>query len=173
MDPYPIYLLAVNVLAFLLFTVDYWACMRTEREELIDHRVLSAFALVGGGVGMLVAFLVWDRRVNKNNVAWRLMAIIGIAAWVLATLCVYGIVRLDVASLVAPFDLGGLAPLSVYLLIVNVVTLVLFIYDKRRAEQGQVKKRIEVVLLPGSSSHDRSSNCSGPLSAARRNCLAG
>ena len=151
MDPYSIYLLVVNALAFLLFTADFWAYMRTEREELIDHRVLSVFALIGGGVGMLVAFLVWDRRVNKNNVAWRLMAIIGIVAWVLVTLCVYGIVRLDLASLVAPYDLGGLAPLSVYLLVVNFVTLALFIYDKRRAEQGQVKKRIPEVVLLGLS----------------------
>ena len=151
MDPYLIYLLVVNALAFLLFTIDYRFCMRTGREELIDHRILSAFALVGGGVGMLGAFLVWDRRVNKNNVAWRLMAIVGIVAWALVTLCVYGVVRLDAASLVAPLDLGGLAPLGVYLLIVSLVTLVLFIYDKLRAEQGRVDKRIPELVLLGLS----------------------
>lgn len=151
MDPYLIYLLVMNALAFLLLTIDYHVCMRTGREELIDHRILSAFALIGGGVGMLGAFLVWDRRVNKNNVAWRLMAIIGIVAWTLVTLCVYGIIRLDAASLVAPLDLGSLAPLGVYLLAVNLVTLALFIYDKLRAEQGRVDKRVPEVVLLGLS----------------------
>lgn len=58
MASYPIYLLAVNALAFLLLTVDFYVCMRTGREELIDNRTLSAFALLGGGIGMLGAFLV-------------------------------------------------------------------------------------------------------------------
>lgn len=83
---------------------------------------------------MLGAFLVWDRKVNKNNVAWRLMAVVGIVAWTLVTLCVYGVRRLDAASLMAPLDLAGLAPLGVYFLAVNLVTLALFIYDKLRAE---------------------------------------
>lgn len=48
--------------------------MRTGREELIDHRALSVFVLVDGSIGMLEAFLVWDRRVNEGNVAWRLIA---------------------------------------------------------------------------------------------------
>lgn len=151
MDPYLIYLLVVNALAFLLLTIDYHVCMRTGREELIDHRILSVFALIGGGVGMLVAFLVWDRRVNKNNVAWRLMAVIGIVVWALVTLCVYGVIKLNVASLVAPLDLGDLAPLGVYLLVANLVTLALFIYDKLRAEQGRVDKRIPEVVLLGLS----------------------
>lgn len=151
MDPCLIYLLVVNALAFLLLTIDYHVCMRTGREELIDHRILSVFALIGGGIGMLVAFLVWDRRVNKNNVAWRFMAIIGIVAWALVSLCVYGIIKLDVASLVAPLDFDGLASLGVYLLVVNLVTLALFIYDKLRAEQGRVDKRIPEVVLLGLS----------------------
>ena len=151
MDPYLIYLLVVNALAFLLLTIDFHVCVRTGRDELIDHRLLSAFALVGGGVGMLAAFLVWDRKVNKDNVAWRFMALIGIVAWTLITLCVYGVVRLDASSLVAPLDLGGLAPLGVYLLVANLVTLALFIYDKLRAEQGRGHSRVPEVVLLGLS----------------------
>lgn len=151
MTPYPTFLLVVNALAFLLLTVDFHVCMRTGREELIDHRVLGAFALLGGGVGILGASLVWDRRVNKNNVAWRLMAIIGIVVWTLVTLCVYGVVRLDPASLAAPLDPGALAPLGVYLLAVNLVTFALFVYDKLRAEQGRARSRVPEVVLLGLS----------------------
>lgn len=151
MDPYLTYLLVVNALAFLLLTIDFQVCVRTGRDELIDHRLLSAFAPIGGGAGMLAAFLVWDRRVNKDNVAWRFMAVIGIIAWTLITLCVYGVVRLDAASLVAPLDLGSLAPLGVYLLVVNLTTLALFSYDKLRAEQGCGRSRVPEVVLLGLS----------------------
>lgn len=151
MDPYLIYLLAVNALAFVLFTIDFFATWATGRDELIDHRVLSAFALLGGGAGMLGAFLVWDRRVTKDNVAWRLMAIIGVIIWALVTLCVYGVVQLDVASLVVPLDLGSLTPLWVYLAAINVVTFCVFAYDKAQARLHNVPGRVPefaLLLLP-------------------------
>lgn len=150
-DPYLIYLLVVNALVFLLLMIDYHACMRMGREGLIDHRIHGAFAFIGGGVGMLGVFLIWGRRVNKNNVAWRLTAIIGIAMWSFVTLCAHGVVRLDAAFLLAPLDLGHLASMGVYLLVVNLVTFALFIYDKLQAEQGWIDKRIPEIALFGFS----------------------
>lgn len=49
--------------------------------ELSDYRALSLFAVAGGGVGMLLAFLLWDRHVVKDNVAWRFIAVLGIIVW--------------------------------------------------------------------------------------------
>ena len=100
---------------------------------------------------MLGVFLIWDRRVNKNNVAWRLMAVIGIVMWSLVTLCAYGVVRLDAAFLLAPLDLGCLVSMGVYLLVVILVTLALLIYDKLQAEQGRIDKRVPEVALLGFS----------------------
>lgn len=40
--------------------------------------MLSLFAVVGGGVGMLVAFLLWDRHVVQGNVAWRYIVVLGV-----------------------------------------------------------------------------------------------
>lgn len=109
MDPYLIYLLSVNAVAFLAFTIDFLLYKFAGR-ELVDHRVLSLFAVAGGGVGMLLAFLLWDRHVVKDNVAWRFIAVLGIIVWAFLTLCVYGVVRLDVEALFAPLDLASLAP---------------------------------------------------------------
>ena len=49
MISYPTYLLIVNAFAFLLFTIGFHICMRTGREEFIDHGPLSTFSLFGGG----------------------------------------------------------------------------------------------------------------------------
>ena len=145
MGPYLIYLLTVNVVAFLAFTIDFLLYKFADR-ELVDHRLLSLFAVAGGGVGMLLAFLLWDRHVVKDNVAWRLIAVLGIIVWALVTLCVYGVVRLDVEALLAPLDLGALAPIGIYVLAMSAVTFCVFAYDKWQAEHGGWRVR-EFVLL--------------------------
>lgn len=151
MDPYVTYLFAVNILAFLFHTLDYHVCMGAGREELIDHRVLSVFAIIGGGAGMLAAFLVWDRRVNKNNVAWRFIAIIGVIIWALITFYVHGIVEFDTASLISPIDFCDLVPLVIYFIAVNLATFAAFVYDKLRARQGRVRDRLPELALLGLS----------------------
>lgn len=146
MDPYLIYLLAVNVVAFLAFTIDFLLYKFADC-ELVDHRVLSLCAVVGGGVGMLLAFLLWDRHVVKDNVAWRFIAVLGIIVWTLVTLCVYGVVRLDVGGLLAPLDLTLLVPVGIYVLAMSAVTFCVFVYDKWQAEHGGWRVREFVLLL--------------------------
>ena len=145
MDPYLIYLLAVNVVAFLAFTIDFLLYKFAGR-ELVDHRVLSLCAVAGGGAGMLLAFLLWDRHVVKGNVGWRFVAVLGVMVWALVTLCVYGVVRLDVEALLAPLDLASLAPVGIYVLAMSAVTFCVFAYDKWQAEHGGWRVR-EFVLL--------------------------
>ncbi|WP_219722284.1 DUF1294 domain-containing protein [Enorma phocaeensis] len=144
MDPYLMYLLAVNAVAFLAFTIDFLLYKFADR-EFVDHRVLSLFA-VAGGVGMLLAFLLWDRHAIKDNVAWRFVAVLGIIVWALVTPCVYGVVRLDVEALLAPLNLGALVPIGIYVLVMSAVTFCVFVYDKRQAEHGGWRVR-EFALL--------------------------
>lgn len=146
MDPYLIYLLAVNVLAFLVFTIDFLLYKFADR-ELVDHRVLSLCAVVGGGAGMLLAFLLWDRHVVKDNVAWRFIAVLGVIVWALVTLCVYGVVRLEVGALLVPLNLESLVPISIYVLVMSVVTFCAFVYDKRQAKRGGWRVRELVPLI--------------------------
>ena len=67
MDPFLVYLIAVNVVAFLLFTIDYLIMAGNDYDwdtGLMDGRILSLFAVAGGAPGMLLALAVWARRVN-------------------------------------------------------------------------------------------------------------
>lgn len=146
MDSFLIYLLAVNAVAFLSFTIDFLLYKFADR-ELVDHRVLSLFAVAGGGVGMLLAFLLWDRHVVKDNVAWRFIAVLGIIVWALVTLCVYRVVRIDVGGLLAPLDLASLAPVGIYVLTMSAVTFCVFVYDKWQAEHGGWRVREFVLLM--------------------------
>lgn len=146
MDPHLMYLLAVNAVAFLALIIDFLLYKFADR-ELVDHRVLILFAVAGGGVGMLLAFLLWDRHVVKDNVAWRFIAVLGVIVWAFVTLCVYGAVRLDVEALLAPLDLASLAPVGIYVLAMIAVTFCVFVYDEWQAEQGGWRVREFVLLM--------------------------
>ena len=135
-DTFQIYLVAVNVITFAVFTVDYLVCMKTGREELFSHVFLNVFAIVGGAAGMLLSFLVWDRKVNKRNVAWRLIAVCMLVLWVVIVLNVYGVMCFDADALLASFRRPHTV-LFVYLICVNLVTFIVFVADKRKAEKGR------------------------------------
>ena len=145
MDPFLIYLMAVNVVAFVVFTIEYFLFMKSGR-ELVNHVAMCLFAVLGGGVGMLVSFLIWDRKVVKANAAWRFAALMGIVVWTMVVLAVYGVININLAAITEPLGLEKLAPLGIYLLVINIVTFIVFAYDKRQATRGGNRVR-EFVLL--------------------------
>ena len=145
MDPFLIYLIAVNVVAFIVFTIDFFLFMKSGR-ELVNHAVMCLFAVLGGGVGMLASFLIWDRKVVKSNAAWRFAALMGIVVWTMVVLAVYGVITIDLSVITEPLGLEKLAPLGIYLLVINIITFIVFAYDKRQATRGGNRVR-EFVLL--------------------------
>jgi uncharacterized membrane protein YsdA (DUF1294 family) len=140
-----VYLAAVNLLAFVAFTLDFLRYSRTGRDSLISV-ALSVFAAVGGGAGMLAAFLVWDRKVVKDNVAWRYIAIIGIIVWTMISVAALGLVTLDIRRVFAPLDRTLAWILGIYFAVINVATFVAFAHDKRLAVEHRFRTR-EFVLL--------------------------
>lgn len=82
---------------------------------------------------MLAAFLVWDRKVVKDNVAWRFISIICVVVWGMIVAVVYGFIDIDIQSLMKQLNMDIVIPLVVYLLIINTVTFILFVVDKIKA----------------------------------------
>ena len=81
MDPFLLYMLAINAVAFLAFSIDF-------------------FPVAGGAVGMLFALFVFGRtgrghRINKDNVAWWFLAIVCLFVWGFIVIARYGLVTLD------------------------------------------------------------------------------
>lgn len=71
MDPFLIYLIAVNVVAFAAFAFDYLLCRwKPEIEDTAANAiVMDIFPLAGGAVGTLAALFVLtgrDRRRRMN-----------------------------------------------------------------------------------------------------------
>ena len=129
------YLLVVNVCSLIIGALG----------SRIATGVLIAFSLMGGGPAILLASFAFDRRTRKDNVAHRFFAAWSTAAWALALVNIYGWHRFDPQRLVLSIGQDH-TPLVVYLVVVNIATLVLFCVDKARAAKGAWRIREGVLL---------------------------
>lgn len=66
------YLVVINTLAFLVFTIDFWIYVHAGNGAF-NHAVLNIFAIASGAGDVLLSFLVWDGRIRKDNIAWRFL----------------------------------------------------------------------------------------------------
>ena len=147
------YLAAINLATFLLLAVTHRPTQtpgsrRTTRtrnirgnsRQPVDSpaaRVLSIliplFALAGGAAGILLGMLLWERNINKHNVAWWFEAAVGLVAWSMLCAWRYSLVSFGEAGLFRAVNPVVLRVLGIYLLVMNCVTLMVFAVDKRIA----------------------------------------
>lgn len=138
------YLLIVNIVGFLLFSVNVWLCSHTTKKQF--DVVLAAISLFGGSAGILLAILLFDRKVEKSNVMSRVF----IACIFIIQLVIFLILKghisenitLDVWTFFQEHKI-----LLVYLGIINLLTFVAFAVDKFCAVQHRF--RIKIVTLLG------------------------
>lgn len=145
MDPFLLYLIAINLVTFLVFAIDYFLCVRFPAldNSKANSLILDVFPVVGGAVGMLIALFVLGglgrgHRMNKDNIAWWFLAIICLVVWSLVATVRFGFISLDadIGSIFAGWDLGRIKALGIYLAVINVLTFIMFALDKRAAESG-------------------------------------
>ena len=96
---------------------------------------------------MLAAFLAWDRRVTKKNIAWRFEAIIGIVIWSGILLIIYDVVEFDPISTLSTFNFEKLSVALAYLIVINIATFAVFAIDKANAASN--RKRLPELVLMG------------------------
>lgn len=154
MDHFLIYLVAINLAAFLALAVVHRSTrtpdglrrntrsrnVRDGSRQLADStaaRVLSIliplFALAGGAAGILLGMLLWERNVNKHNVAWWFETAVGFVAWGMMCAWRYGLVSFNKAGIFHAFNPAVLRAVGIYLLVMNCATLMVFAVDKRIA----------------------------------------
>ena len=65
MDPFLIYLIAINVVTFVVFALDFFLVQRRPEldGELKKLIVLDLFPVAGGVVGMLIALFVFTKQI--------------------------------------------------------------------------------------------------------------
>ena len=148
--PFAWYLIAANVVTFVAFSLDYAiVCIKQDESTgLLDGRIMTLFAVVGGAWGMLLALAIYTRgHMNKDNIAWWFCAILFSIIWLVAVLCWSGVVPFSLAgALSSNFNTSAFAGLGIYLVAVNIATFVAFCTDKRRAER-HAERLPEAALL--------------------------
>ena len=159
MDLLIIYLAAINVVTLLAFAMDHLICTwKPQLEDTVAHSlVLGVFPVAGGAVGMLLALLISTcsgrgRRMNKHNVAWWFLAIVCLIVWGLVVITRVGLVSVDtsVDGIVSGWHQDRLMVLGIYLAIVNVITFVVFAWDKHVALGGNdLRRRVPEARLLG------------------------
>lgn len=143
----PKYMIAVNILAFLIFTIDFQIYKRGG-EGIKPAIICEIITVIGGAAGTMLAFILWDRHLNKTNMTWRIYATTLMIIQVVICLAIFGPRRLEVQKSIENF-LTVNKWLLIYLLVINVVTFVMFGIDKWKAVHGQW--RIKIVTLLGLS----------------------
>jgi uncharacterized membrane protein YsdA (DUF1294 family) len=150
LDPFLIYLLAINALAFVAFVVDFLLCMwKPELDETAANSlVMDVFPIAGGALGMLVALFALGglgrgHRMNKDNIAWWFLAIVCLIVWGLVAAVRFGFVSLDtsIVGLATGWNLARLKILGIYLAAINLITFVAFAWDKHVAASGNDYRR--------------------------------
>lgn len=132
-DPLLAYLAAVNAATFALFALDRRRAMSRGRDGGgASGAFLGLLGLAGGAPGMLLALLLWARRVNKHNIAWWFSAFAGLLCWGAVCAWDWGLVRLDLepGAMLRGWNPGRLEALAFYLLAVNGAAFGAFCVDK-------------------------------------------
>ncbi len=137
------YLLTINVIGFVLYIVNSWLYTHTE-ERQIDW-VLTIASFLGGSLGIVIAILVFDRKAVKDNMMSRVFVFCVLIIQIIIVLVVKGYIKSDLT-----FDFWDFFSthmiLVIYLVIINVVTLIAFAKDKIAAIEHKSRSRIITLL---------------------------
>lgn len=145
MDPFLLYLIAVNAVTFVVFAIDYLLCLKFPAlgNMAANSLILDIFPLAGGAAGMLLALFLLGglgrgHRMNKDNIAWWFLAIACLIVWGLVATAKFGLLSpsMGIDSLLSGWDTGKLEVLATYLAVVNIVTFIAFVWDKHVAKNG-------------------------------------
>ena len=138
------YLIAMNVIGFILFAVNTWLYTYTPDGQI--DKFLTINCLLGGSVGILLSMLILDRKVQKGN----MMSRVFIACVFVIQVIIFLIVRGHIADNITLafwnfFDEHKI--LIVYLATINFITFAAFALDKIAAIEH--RSRIRIVTLLG------------------------
>ncbi|MBQ9002924.1 MAG: DUF1294 domain-containing protein [Eggerthellaceae bacterium] len=158
MDPFLKYLIAVNVVTFFAFVIDFLLCMwKPEIDDMTANSlIMDVFPIAGGAVGMLLAMFILTglargHRMNKDNIAWWFLAIVCLIVWGFVVAARFGFVQLDasIGGILAGWNLDRLKILGIYLGVINAITFAAFTWDKFVAANGNdwAKRIPEAYLL--------------------------
>ena len=137
------YLIAINAIGFILYLVNTWLYSHTAEGQI--DRILTITSLLGGSLGIVIAILLFDRKSVKDNMMSRVFVICVLIIQIIILLMVKGHIKTDLTFAFWEF-FGEHKILIIYLLAINVVTLIVFAVDKIAAIEHRSRIRIVTLL---------------------------
>ena len=99
MDPFLLYLIAVNATTFVVFAIDYLLCLKFPALDNMaaNSLILDILPIAGGAAGMLLALFLLGglgrgHRMNKDNIAWWFLAFVCLTVWGLVAAAKFGLI---------------------------------------------------------------------------------
>lgn len=138
------YLIAINAIGFILYLVNTWLYSHTAEGQI--DRILTITSLLGGSLGIVIAILLFDRKSVKDNMMSRVFVICVLIIQIIIFLMVKGHIKTDLTFAFWEF-FGAHKIIIVYLLAINIVTLIAFAVDKIAAIEHRSRIRIVTLLV--------------------------
>ena len=138
------YLIAINVVGFILFVINTWLYSNTAEGQV--DKFLTITALLGGSLGILLSILVFDRKAVKGNMMSRVFVACIFVIQIVIVLVLQG-VHGETLTLAFWEFFAKYKILLIYLGIINFVTFAAFAVDKIAAIER--RSRIRIVTLLG------------------------
>lgn len=140
------YLLIINILGFIITTINSkLPTKKIEGKSDIAARIIS---LLGGSVGALLSLLIFDRKAEKSNMLSRVIIPCMLVIQAIIYLIFKGFISKPITF--AFWSILVKYPLSfIYLALINIITFLFYLKDKKAAEKG--KNRVKIITLLGLS----------------------
>lgn len=138
------YLIAVNIIGFILYLINTWLYSHTAEGQI--DTVLTITSLLGGSFGIILSILLFDRKAEKGNMMSRVFVSSVLVIQIILFLMIKGHIKSELTFAFWDF-FESYKLLIVYLLVINIVTLILFAVDKIAAIEH--RSRIRIVTLLG------------------------
>ena len=138
------YLIAVNIIGFLMYFINFLLYKFTSSAN-VDN-LLTILSLAGGSLGIFVFIVLFDRKSVKENMMSRVFLICLLIIQIIILLFIKGFHGEELNFAFWEF-FGKYKILIVYLAIINFITFAAFAIDKIHAIEG--KSRIRILTLLG------------------------
>ena len=138
------YLIAINIIGFLMYFINFLLYKYTKSVNI--DVILTLLALAGGSLGIFIFIVLFDRKSVKENMMSRVFLICVLIIQIIAMLFIKGFHGEEINIAFWEF-FGRNKILMIYLGIINVITFLAFAIDKLHAIKG--KRRIRIITLLG------------------------
>lgn len=138
------YLLIINVIGFVLFGINTLLYTFTEKGQI--DAVLTIIALAGGSLGIVMSMLLFSRKAVKDNMMSRVFVFSVLVIQIVIFLWLKGM-HGDKLNLAFLSFFAENKELIYYLVIINVITFIVYAFDKWAAIEHRSRIRIVTLLL--------------------------